>query len=142
MTNSKNFKIFLVDDDLFSLSIYEQTLRRLGYEQITTFQSGTDFLNQLTQKPDVVFLDHNLDGLSGFDVLKEIKQFDPNMYVVMVSGQEDTHMAIDSLRFGAFEYLVKGENEMERMKIVLEKIAQVKDILQKKSPLSSWDSLN
>ena len=140
MTKAKNFKIFLVDDDLFSLSIYEQNLRSLGYKHISTFQSGTDCLDQLTQKPDVIFLDYYLDVLSGFDVLKKIKHFDRNIYVVMVSVQGDMQMALDSLRYGAFDYLIKGENEMERMKTALEKIAQIKDILQKKSPLISQGS--
>jgi len=140
MTKAKDFKIFLVDDDLFSLSIYEQNLRSLGYKHISTFQSGTDCLDQLTQKPDVIFLDYYLDVLSGFDVLKKIKHFDRNIYVVMVSVQGDMQMALDSLRYGAFDYLIKGENEMERMKTALEKIAQIKDILQKKSPLISQGS--
>lgn len=134
MADLIQFKIFLVDDDLFSLSLYEQSLRNLGYTDITPFQSGTDCLNQLIQKPQVIFLDHNLDHLSGFEILKKIKRFDPNMYVVMVSGQEDMQKALDSLRYGAFDYLIKGQNEVEKMKTVLERIGQIQEMLAKKQP--------
>jgi len=135
MTNSKQFKIFLVDDDLFSLSLYEQSLRNLGYQDITTFESGTDCLNQLNQNPQVIFLDHNLDNtLSGFETLKKIKRFDPNTYVVMVSGQEDMQQALDALRYGAFDYLIKGQNEVEKMQLVLDRIAQIQEMLSKKKP--------
>jgi len=102
MKNSKDLKTFLVNDDLFILSNYAQILRSLGYGHITTFKSGTDCLNQLTEKPDVIFLDCNFDTPSGFDLLKKIRHLDPNIYVVMVSGQEYVQKARESLKYGAF----------------------------------------
>jgi DNA-binding NtrC family response regulator len=134
MTMPTEFKIFLVDDDAFSLALYEQTLRSLGCTQISTYNNGTDCLNALIEKPQVIFLDHNMDNLTGFEVLKKIKRFDPNIYVVMVSGQENMQQALDALRFGAFDYLIKGENETEKMQSVLTRIAQVQDLLKKKRP--------
>lgn len=128
------YKIFLVDDDAFSLALYEQSLRNLGYQSIRTFGNGTDCLNALIEKPQVIFLDHNMDNLSGFEVLKKIKRFDPNIYVVMVSGQENMQQALDSLRFGAFDYLIKGDNEVEKMHSVLTRIDRIQEILKKKNP--------
>jgi len=54
--------------------------------------------------------------------------------VVMVSGQEDMQQALDALRFGAFDYLIKGQNESEKMQSVLDRIAKVQEMLKKKRP--------
>ncbi len=135
MSMPTEYKIFLVDDDAFSLALYEQSLRNLGYQSIRTFGNGTDCLNALIEKPQVIFLDHNMDNLSGFEVLKKIKRFDPNIYVVIVSGLENRQQALDAVRFGTFYCLIKGENETEKLKSVLVRIAQVQELLKKKKPL-------
>jgi DNA-binding NtrC family response regulator len=131
MQQKKHSKIFVVDDDVFSLTIYEQHLRGLGYTDVFTFATGTDCLNQLTQMPDVIFLDHGLDDLNGIEVLKKIKRFDPDIYVVFISGQENIETAVNSLKYGAFDYIVKGGNDVQRMENVLEKTFQVKELLKK-----------
>jgi len=134
MKTPTDFKIFLVDDDAFSLAIYEQRIKGLGYQNVTAFTSGTDCLNSLIEKPQVIFLDHAMAPINGFELLKKIKRFDPNIYVVMVSGQEDMQQALDALRFGAFDYLIKGQNESEKMQSVLDRIAKVQEMLKKKRP--------
>lgn len=134
MCHLKDLKIFIVDDDKFYLNILKQTVQNLGCENVTIFNEGATCLNQLNQKPDVVLLDYNMDTLTGYEVLKKIKRFDPNIYVVMVSGQEEVKPAVDSLKHGAFDYLQKGKNEGEKIKQVLEKIIEVKEILRKSKP--------
>ncbi len=130
----RNYKLFIVDDDAFCLNIYEQHLRNLGYQDIHLFENGTECLNNIMMNPDVVFLDHSMDHLNGFEVLKKIKRFNPNIYVIIVSGQEDMKTAIDSLKFGAFDYIVKGADETEKMADVLKKIAQIQEALKNTKP--------
>lgn len=133
METSKSLKIFLVDDDPFSLNLYEQHLKNIGYEDVVVFDNGTTCLNEITQHPDVVFLDHGMDILNGVDVLKKIKRFNPNIYVVFISGQEDVATAVNSLKYGAFDYIVKGNNDLSRIEKVLLKIIEVQEMLQKSS---------
>lgn len=133
MTTPKRRKIYLVDDDVFSLSLTEQHIKNLGYEDITVFQNGIDCLNSLDNHPDIVFLDHNMDVLTGFDVLKKIKRFNPNIYVVILSAQDDLKTAVDSLKFGAFDYLIKGNQDMESITEVLIRIEEVQKLLKKNS---------
>lgn len=123
----KTTKIFLVDDDLFSLNVYRQNLENLGYKDVSLFLNGTICLNNLHQKPTIVFLDHNMDDLNGFEVLKKIKRYDPNIYVVIISAQESMKIAIDALKYGAFDYIIKGDNESEKMKNVLLRIESIKN---------------
>jgi len=134
MTQSNQFKIFVVDDDAFCLNLFKQLLYNLGYENVSTFDSGVDCLNKLQEKPDVIFLDHNMDTFTGYEVLKKIKRHDPNIYVVMVSAQEEIKTAVDALKHGAFDYIQKGNGEEMKMKNVLLKIAEVKDLLERSKP--------
>lgn len=134
MEPNTKFKIFLVDDDGFTLAMYEQHLVNLGYEDVQTFTSGSEALSALAEVPQVVFLDYNMDNLSGFDVLKKIKRYNPNIYVVMVSGQDDVKAAVEALKFGAFDYLLKGDNEHDKMEKVLQRISNIQEMLRQSRP--------
>lgn len=134
MTTQQSYNIFLVDDDPFYLSILEKRLLNKGYQVISSFTNGVDCLNALDQKPDVIFIDHHMDTISGYEVLKKIKRFDPNIFVVMVSGQEDIKTAVDSLKHGAFDYILKSNDEEQKINEVLEKIALIKDLQARNKP--------
>jgi polysaccharide export outer membrane protein len=126
--------IFLVDDDPFYLAILEQHIRNAGYDQITQFSDGSDCLNALHQNPDVIFLDHNMDTYSGYEVLKKIKRFNPNIHVVMVSGQEEIQTAVDALKHGAFDYITKSGNDSIKVQEVLEKLERVRELEERRRP--------
>ena len=130
MLNTK--KIFVVDDDVFTSAIFKQHLQNLGYDDVTCFSSGTLCLNHLQERPDIILLDHEMGDLTGFDVLIKIKRFDPNIYVVMVSGQEDMMTAIDSLKYGAFDYIIKGDDTTYKITKVMERIGEIHRLIQQK----------
>jgi DNA-binding NtrC family response regulator len=132
METNNAFKIFLVDDDPFCVSLYEQHLLNLGYSNVQTFTNGTDCLNSIIQEPDIIFLDHGMDILDGVEILKKVKRFNPNIFVVFISGQEDVQVAVNALKYGAFDYIVKGLNEEKRMVEVLHKIKEVKALIEEK----------
>ncbi|SFW75771.1 response regulator [Chitinophaga sancti] len=134
MDTSTDFRIFVVDDDEFCLNLYRQHLTKQGYKDIKTFQNGAECLIELTDNPDVIFLDHGMHDLSGIEVLKKIKRFNPDIYVVFISGQEDIETAVSALKFGAFDYIVKGDLQLEGMTKVLLKIAEIKELLKKNNP--------
>lgn len=130
----EQFKIFVVDDDFFYQGVFSQYLDNLGYKDVNLYSSGFACLDHLNEKPDVIFLDHNMDTLSGYEVLKKIKRFNPDIYVVMISAQEEIKTAVDALKHGAFDYIQKGEDESVKIKQVLLKIAEVKDLLERSRP--------
>lgn len=115
-------KIFLVDDNLFTLSMFQQGLENLGYSNFSLFFNGRICLENLHQKPDVIFLDYNLDDMCGLDVLKTIKAHTPNAYVIIVSAQENMKIALNAIKQGAFDYIIKGDNELEKMDEVISRI--------------------
>ncbi|MXV15745.1 response regulator [Hufsiella ginkgonis] len=128
MKADKKLKVFLVDDDPFCLYMYEKHLNNIGYKDVKTFSSGTACLEQLAEKPDVIFLDHNMDSLNGMEILKTVKRVMPDIYIVFISGQESTETVIKSLQQGAFEYIFKGEYELENIEKVMGKIIESKGL--------------
>ncbi|MGK0427102.1 MAG: CheY-like chemotaxis protein, partial [Ulvibacter sp.] len=71
-------KIFIVDDDQLMANIYAQQLKNLGCEDIQIFDNGQDCLNALIDDPTIILLDHQMENLTGMEVLKKVKRFDPN----------------------------------------------------------------
>jgi len=115
-------KIFLVDDDRFSLNIYKHELEYAGYKDVVTLGSSNECIRRLSEKPRVIFLDHNIDEMDGLDLLRRIRHYYPEIHVVMVSGQQSVGTAVQVLRHGAYDYIAKDGSETERMKSVLRKI--------------------
>jgi DNA-binding NtrC family response regulator len=128
------YKIFVVDDDMFYLTLFKQQLINIGCEDITTFENGTDLLNEIQENPDVVFLDYMMDDFTGEEVLNKIKRYNPDIFVVVVSGQEGIQTAVNMLKQGAFDYLQKGDDELKKIKDVLVKIGEVKDFMERTKP--------
>jgi len=136
MKSNSEFSIFLVDDDPFFLSVCEQYLHNSGFANITKFKSSTDFLNNLQLQPDLIFLDYSMDSLNGIETLKKIKRFNPDSFVVFISGQENIDVAVNALKYGAFDYLIKNQISEEKIKTVLEKGMLLKEVLARKNKKS------
>src|SRR4249919_613051 len=107
--NNKELKIFLVDDDDFCLNLYQQHLNKLGHSEITCYKSGKDCLDNLIRRPDIIFLDYNMENMNGIDVLHSIKDFDNEITVIFISGQEEIDIAVNALKYGAFDYITKSQ---------------------------------
>ncbi len=124
MKPNLNKKIFIVDDDPFCLAMYEEHLHNLGFTAVTAFSSGKELLSNLYKNPDLIFLDYNLDDIKGIELLLQIKEFNPNIHIVVVSGQVDMDIAIQFLKNGAFDYIIKDENDMEKISLAIDKWLQ------------------
>jgi len=134
MTTQHSIRIFLVDDDPFFLASLGKQLSNMGFSDVHEFDNGIDCLNALPLQPNVVFLDHHMDTLSGYDVLKKIKRFSPDMFVVMISGQEEIKTAVDSLKHGAFDYILKSDVSEESIGNTLAKIDQILEMQEREKP--------
>jgi DNA-binding NtrC family response regulator len=132
-------KIFIVDDDPFHLMLVQQVLINNGFEDVFLFESGTACLENLEKNPDIIILDHNMDTLTGYEVLRKIKRHNPDIFVIMVSAQEEISTAVNSLKHGAFDYLQKGADIEPKLLEVLNRIDLVKEklLLKKNTFLKS-----
>jgi DNA-binding NtrC family response regulator len=115
MKNQKPFKVFIVEDDLWYGSMLEYYLSLNPDYVITKFDTAKTFLSKLHEKPNVVTLDYSLPDMNGDHLLKQIKENSPDTKVIIISGQEDVKVALDLLKKGANEYIVKDEDTKERI---------------------------
>jgi CheY-like chemotaxis protein len=132
MANKFENKIYVVDDDPFMLATYDRHLRAEGYQQVTCFSSGKDFLQQLTDEPDIVLLDHDLGDMTGLELLDRIKKFNTNIFVIFASARQQAEIAAAALKGGAFEYIIKDQAALEQLTLTLNKLFVVQDYLKKR----------
>jgi DNA-binding NtrC family response regulator len=115
-------KVFLVDDNLITLNKQRLGLENYGFKNIYLFLNGIICLNNLHQKPKIIFLNYKIDDSTSFDILKKIKQYQPNIYVIIMSNHENANLAFDAMRYGAFDYIMKGDNEIIKMKNAIDRV--------------------
>jgi two-component system response regulator AtoC len=99
--------IFIVDDEPAISKLLSYWVKDKWRYQAQVFSNGEDVLRNLSQKPDLILLDIMLPGLDGLETLKRIKQFDEHIPVIILSAQGSIEVAVESLRFGAFDYFPK-----------------------------------
>jgi len=100
-------KILLVDDDQDFLSVIKKRLAKRGYA-VQTVSIGLEVFEKLqTQNIQVVVLDIKMPGMNGIEILKEIKMRFPLVQVIMLTGVPTVGCAVDSLKLGALNYLIK-----------------------------------
>jgi DNA-binding NtrC family response regulator len=68
-----------------------------------------------------------MEGLDGFDVLRKTKRYNPNTYVIMMSSQEDVTNAVETLKFGALDYIVKGDSDIAKLQLDLDRIYKLEE---------------
>lgn len=101
-------RIFIVDDDPFWASMLSQMLSDLGYTNIFTFSNGTECLENLHLNPGLVFLDYQMEDMDGIKVLQKIKDYFPGIGVVFCTALEDLSVAVNAIKCGSFDYLLKS----------------------------------
>ena len=127
MNTSAQVRLFLVDDDALFLKSLEMEFRQNTDYDISTFATGELCLEQLTQNPDVVILDYQLDGIepgamNGMDTLDRIKEFNPALEVIMLSSQDKIDVAVNCMHHKAFDYVVKSETAFIRLEKAINRI--------------------
>ena len=124
MANSENsiqYKVFIVEDNILYARILKKQLVDDNY-QVKVFHNGTDFINCLHEKPDVITLDYTLPDMTGKDVLKKIQQKLPGAHVIVISAQENIDTAINLMKNGAYDYIMKAPDTREKLSNIIKNI--------------------
>jgi two-component system response regulator CpxR len=100
-------KVLLVDDEKDFVEVLAERLENRGFEVRQAF-NGEEAINLLNQQDvDVVILDVLMPGKDGVQTLSEIKQLKPLTEVIMLTGHGTIETAIQGMKFGAYDYLMK-----------------------------------
>ena len=114
------FKILVIDDEPILRNSLEIALKVSGHEVVTA-QSGEEGLDLFQkERPDLILLDHWLPGMNGDEVLRLIREKDTDVLVIIMTAQGSIELAVNSMKMGAFDFLVKPF-DLERLEMLVQR---------------------
>jgi DNA-binding NtrC family response regulator len=105
----------MVEDDKAFAKAMQYHLSLNPENEVEVFTKGKDCIANLHKKPDLITLDYFMPGENGSDVLEKIKKFNKDLPVIIVSGQTEINVALELLKQGAYDYVVKDHDTKERL---------------------------
>jgi DNA-binding NtrC family response regulator len=124
-----NELIFIVDDDAPLRRLMKALLEDQGYT-IRDFESGNSLLEALDDSPALILLDVMMPGLDGLETLKRIKASYPDLPVIMLTSVDKVETAVEVIKQGAYDYLLKPVDE-SRLFTCLDKAFEQRNLVRK-----------
>lgn len=126
----KNIVILVIDDEESMRDSCSQIIVKEGF-QVETAEDGSSGLKKIKEiKPDLVLIDLKMPGINGFEILEKLKEVDPNIIPVVITGYATVESAVDAMKMGAYDFLPKPftpdelriiiKRGLERRKLTLE----------------------
>jgi DNA-binding NtrC family response regulator len=116
-------KILIVDDELIMRKSLADWLERDGHK-VETAVSGEEALKKFREtRFDIMLVDIKMEGIGGLEVLKQVKENDPDVEVVMITAYGSISTAIEAMKNGAYDYLLKPFDPNE-LGVLIEKIIE------------------
>ena len=130
MQNSKNPLIFVVEDNQMYNKLVVSYLKTNKFTNVESYSTGEDALKNMDKNPDIVIQDYLLEGMTGIEVLIKAKKTNPNVEFIFLSGQDSIDIAINSMRYGAYDYIVKDQMALQKMVNKINKITSVTELVK------------
>ncbi|MFM7016451.1 MAG: response regulator [Bacteroidota bacterium] len=126
--------VFIIEDEPLQAEMLKDLVSAKFKLEVHSFGTGEEALKNWHLSPSVVVLDHDLNtvnqsAMNGVEVLKKIKELSPLTQVVMLSGQHSLSVAANAIKFGAFDYIVKGEGAFDRIGSIFQNIDDMMDAI-------------
>lgn len=119
--------VLVADDDESVRSLLQRTLAGVGYSVVTA-ADGQEALDKMSElKIEVVLLDIKMPGMSGIEVLKQLTAYYPDTCVIMVTAVGDAQTAVETMKLGAYDYIVKPFNP-EEMVLTVQRAIEKRDL--------------
>lgn len=130
-----SLKIFLIEDDPFFGEALKYHLKLNPDFEVYLFKSGKECISNLYQKPDIICLDFGLPDITGDKLLKMIQETNDKIPIIIISGQEEIEVAVNFLKSGAKDYIIKNHqtkdilwNSIHKIRENLALVNEVKDL--------------
>lgn len=129
-------KIMLVEDEKITRKTLTDILKKENYD-VSSFGDGTEALNSLKNiNYDVVVTDLRLPGTNGLEILKSAKEINPITVVIIITAYATVETAIESLKLGAYDYLLKPFSP-EQLLSILKHIEQLSNVISENEKLKN-----
>ncbi|WP_299584387.1 response regulator [uncultured Sunxiuqinia sp.] len=125
MQNNKSPLVFVVEDNPVYSKLVVSYLKTNKFTNTEAFSSGEEVLKAMERQPKIVIQDYLLDGMNGIEVLKQAKKIAPDVEFIFLSGQDSIDIAINTMKYGAYDYIVKDQMALKKMVNKMTKILSV-----------------
>lgn len=115
-------KIFLIEDNKTEGLLLKLALNSIENIEVKTFTNGNDLIDNLAENPDIALVDIMLPDISGFEIVKIIREFNPLIKVIVVSAQKDIELIGKMQGMGIYNYIVKSEYAIQYLKEILQEL--------------------
>ncbi len=113
--SNDSYKVFVVEDDKWYNNFLKYTISLNPEYTVQTFFNAKDALQKLHEKPDLITVDYSMPDMNGEDLIKKIKDQNPEVQIIVISGQEDVQTAVQLLKLGVYDYILKDEDTKNRL---------------------------
>ncbi|MBL8163385.1 MAG: response regulator transcription factor [Anaerolineae bacterium] len=136
-TTYEGAHILVVDDEGAIRYSVSKTLQRIGFE-VHEAASGEDALEMMTKNEyEVILTDIRMPGLTGVELLKRIKDQSPDAIVILMTGYASLGTAVESLRLGAHDYLIKPSSSQDIRQSVTRGVERARNLRRRRALLDA-----
>lgn len=111
----ENNLIFVVEDNEIYSMMLDYMLTKYSNCKVKRYGTAEEFLNNLHMNPDIVILDYYLPQMNGLETLKQIKDYNPEIVVVALTGQNDISVVKEMLDAGVNKYFQKAKDPVDKI---------------------------
>jgi two-component system, NtrC family, response regulator AtoC len=133
---SMKHKIMIVDDDQLIYSSLKRVLTTKNYDVVVCTTGGAVMDTLMNEQPELVLLDIYLGDASGLDILPEVKKIYPQLPVIMMTAYSDVQLAVNAMKNGAEDFIVKPIN-LDQLDIIIHKALQYTSLQNEVARLKS-----
>lgn len=124
-------RIFVVEDNEWYRKLLVHTISLNPDYEVRSFETGKELLAALDQSPDVITVDYRLPDMLGSELIERIREIQPEASILVISEQEDIETAVELLKLGAYDYIVKSNDIRNRLLNTLQHVQKQAKLIQR-----------
>lgn len=115
MQQTRNPLIFFIENSVVYRDLIVGYLKSNNFPNVKVFKNGEECLKNLHLKPDLIVLDYVSGGMNGLQLMRKIKAGHHIVDFIFLSGQNDLEIAVQIMKLGAADYIVKNNNAPQKL---------------------------
>jgi DNA-binding NtrC family response regulator len=131
---NQQYNILVVDDDKPLNVMICKFIEKQGFEKVKAYYSGEELLSEIHKiKSPIIIQDYELSGINGVEILKKVKSVNPKAEFIFLSGQSSIDVAVDAIKYGAFDYIIKDNFAKENVITKIRNLIKINQLINDKS---------
>ena len=140
MAAKKNNLIYVVEDNKVYNKLIAEYLAKQHFTNVKSFYSGEECISAIEKGeiPDIIIQDYFLEKMNGIDVLLRVKKISPRSEFIFLTGNESMEVAVNTIKFGAYDYIIKDKITLDKVVDRIQKIRKVKALEKRNKQIQTY----